>query len=132
MRWFEHDSKLRNEDCFQQMNAMYGTPLGYAFGLIIWEVVAQHGGDEFRMPLSRQGCTFNSLDYWARQFGGAEHPTTKKLAAQILMGAALCGVIDDDALNRDGVVYAPALRDHLDQWARKKAKRSAVASDSEK
>jgi hypothetical protein len=127
MKWFEHDAQLRKSDCFEQMNELFGEPLGYSFGLLIWEAVAQHGGDDFRMKLCNAKTNGFTLEWWARLFGGAAHPTPRALAAKILMNAAACGVIDNEALLKDGVVYAPKLREHLDEWAKKKAKRNASA-----
>lgn len=97
------------------MQQHFGDVVGYGLSLLIWEVVAQNGDENFRLPVKGK----YDLNFWARELGTA----SKKFIWQTLLTAAACNVIDADALNElPPVVSVPALREHLDDFAKRRAR----------
>lgn len=128
MKWFSHDNNLRNQPEFAAMQELFVGPIGYGFGVLIWEVVCQYGDDDFRLPFSKKF----GWQFWERELGFKNRPSPdgsgKVAVYKVLSNAASSGIIDNDAWTKDAVVWVPALRERLDEYA--KAKKKAAEKEA--
>lgn len=122
MKWFSHDNNLRNQPEFSKMQELFVGPIGYGFALMIWEIVCQYGDDDFKLPIAGKF----DWEFWERELGfrNRHSPGNKGKAAvwTVLTNAAASGVIDNDAFTKEKVVWVPALRERLDEYAKAKLK----------
>ena len=132
MKWFSHDNNLRNQPEFSSMQEKFAGPIGYGFGIMIWEIVCEYGGEDFRMPLAGRF----DWAFWEREFGfrnrAAQDKRGKEAVCKVLSNAAASGIIDNDAWAKEGVVWAPALKQRLDEFHKTKAKQAAKEAAQKK
>lgn len=128
MKYFMHDNNLRNEPEIKTLAETVGSTVA-AIGIasVIWECVCLHGDDEFHLPLKGK---YNAA-FWAREFG-LPKTASKGEPWLILTNAASAGVIDFDALTKDGVVWAPELRNRLDRWSKQKTAAARKSKNPER
>jgi hypothetical protein len=131
VKYFMHDNNLRNQPEFINLSDVMGGRIwGCGIGYLIWEIICEHGDDEFHLPLQGK----YDLRFWHRELGFTKAQSLGNTAA-VMLNAASAGVIDLAAWNKRDV-WAPEIRERMDQYqarqqrTKRKKTKSAPAADS--
>ena len=114
MKWFEHDSSLRNTPMMQGIRYELGEA-GYSRAMILLEVLAENGGltTDFR-PVLELGRPQSDFNFWAREFGGIP---VEEVERTLTTFQKFDLIID---FKTSQTVCAPMLADRLDEFTKRK------------
>lgn len=119
MRWFTHNSNLRNTPEFKRLTKNLSLP-GYGAACMVWEILSQYGKPpDFRLSLKGPF----DFAFWQDEL----NVPSLKVVMVLFTSLAGAGVIDQDLFNQR-IIAAPLLQDEVDDWNRrllaKKAKQA--------
>jgi hypothetical protein len=122
MKWFSHDSGLRNTPMMRGIRHELGEA-GFSRAMILLEVLAENGGmtDDFCPELSLEKPQ-SDVTFWAREFDNISVAEVEKTLATFQKFELII------PFKESKTVCAPMLSDRLDEFTRRKRSEKARGS----